>query len=89
MDSKYRWRRTNLYCHWYIHYVLTEDQSGFVQLRILGAFRAETIARGGGVGSMGAGASPSHPNIAILIPLIVDPIISQYTRRTPCCRALL
>ena len=59
------------------HYVLTEDQSGFVQLRILGAFRAETIARGGGVASMGAGASPSHPNIAILIPLIVDPIINQ------------
>ena len=87
MDSKYRWRRTNLHCHWYIHYVLTEDQSGFVQLRILGAFRAETIARGGGVASMGAGTSKHR--IKILIPLIVDPIISQYTRGTPCCCALL
>ena len=79
--------RANLHCHWYFHCVLTEDQTGFGQLRILGAFRAETITRGGGVASMGT--RTSHPNDAILIPLIVDPIINQYTRRTPCCCALL
>ena len=85
--------RANLHCHLSLVHSLCSDwrPERICAIKNSGSIQSWDNCEGRRRGQHGRGgiSISSKHHIKILIPLIVDPIINQYTRRTPCCCALL